>query len=178
MVCDVYLLMLLKAPEGRSAAGSAENTSKPPEPYFVYTTDLHQIRITAPRPLLIDTDIRKTWYVAASPVAHDNLAHHLHPFRPPPEPSKRSVSSQKPCQNFPTHSWPPSLDRRQDSLCPPGCRDPRIHHPPPQARARPLLQKARPLGRQVRDRLRPKGDGHIRCATRPQAQPGCLGPGN
>jgi len=36
-------------------------TGKPLEPYFVYTTDGHQIRITTSRPLLIDTDIPKTW---------------------------------------------------------------------------------------------------------------------
>ncbi len=57
-------------------------------------------------------------------------------------------------------SSPWTLDRRQDSLSPPGRCDPGVHHPPPQTRARPLVQEARTVGGQVRRRVRPEGDGH------------------
>lgn len=49
----------------------------------------------------------------------------------------------------------------QDTLGPPRCRDPRIHHPPSQTRARPLIQEACSLGRQVCRRVCTEGDGYL-----------------
>jgi hypothetical protein len=69
-------------------------------------------------------------------------------------------------------------DGRQNSLGPPRRCHSGVHHPPPQARPRPFIQKARAARRQVRRRVRAEGDGHDGRPCRPQAQPGTLVPGH
>ena len=152
-------------------------TGKPLEPYFVYTTDAYQISITTSRPFAHRLRHPQDMVSQCSDILFArNISDVFSLPRHQLLPRKRSVLAENSCTHIAAHQA--ETDRRQDSLCAPGCRYPGVHHPSPQARARPLIQKASSLGRQIRDRLCPKNNGNQRRATGPQTQPGCLGSGN